>query len=73
MKIKLIKSWEERKKRKERIDMQSQIEVDKEDLYTLNINCKGKRIVRKANKKFHVLFQVVPKVSSHFFRVSSKN
>ena len=53
--------------------MQSQIEVDKEDLYTLNINCKGKRIVRKANKKFHVLFQVVPKVSSHFFRVSSKN
>ena len=30
--------------------MQSQIEVDKEDLYTLKINCKGKRTVGKANK-----------------------
>ena len=30
--------------------MQSYIEVDKEDLYTLKINCKGKRIVGKANK-----------------------
>ena len=31
--------------------MQSQIEVDKEDLYTLKINCKGKRRVGKANKE----------------------
>ena len=30
--------------------MQSQIEVDEEDVYTLKINCKGKRTVRKANK-----------------------
>jgi len=30
--------------------MRSQIEVDKEDLYTLKINCKGKRTVGKANK-----------------------
>ena len=30
--------------------MQSQKEVDKEDLYTLKINCKGKRTVGKANK-----------------------
>ena len=39
--------WEESK---ERIDMQSYIEVDEEDLYTLKINCKGKRTVGKANK-----------------------
>ena len=38
------------KERKERIDMQSQKEVDKEDLYTLKINCKRKRTVGKANK-----------------------
>ena len=31
--------------------MQSYIEVDKEDLYTLKVNCKGKRTVRKANKE----------------------
>ena len=30
--------------------MQSQIKVDKEDLYTLKSNCKGKRTVGKANK-----------------------
>ena len=40
--------WEERK---ERIDMQSQIEVDK-DLYTLKINCKGKRMVGTAKNKY---------------------
>ena len=34
--------------------MQSQIEVDKEDLFTLKINCKGKRTVRKANKGINV-------------------
>ena len=31
--------------------MQSYIEVDEEDLYTLKINCTGKRIVEKANKE----------------------
>ena len=30
--------------------MQSQIEVDKEDSYTLKINCKGKRTVGKAKE-----------------------
>ena len=33
--------------------MESQIEVD-EDLYTLKINCKGKRTVGKANKGINV-------------------
>ena len=33
--------------------MQSYIEVD-EDLYTLKINCKGKRTVGKANKGINV-------------------
>ena len=43
----------ERKQRK-RINMQSQTEVDKEDLYLLKINCKGKRTVGKANKRLNV-------------------
>ena len=30
--------------------MQSQTEVDEEDLYALKINCKGKRKVGKENK-----------------------
>ena len=34
--------------------MQSQIGVDKEVLYTLKINCKGKRPVGKANKGIDV-------------------
>ena len=42
----------ERKKTKNRY--QNQIEVNKEDLYTLKINCKGKRIVGKANKGINV-------------------
>ena len=33
--------------------MQSLIEVD-EDLYTLKINCKGKRTLGKANKRINV-------------------
>ena len=36
-----------RKINKERIHMQSLIEVDEEDLYTLKINCKGKKAVGK--------------------------
>ena len=32
------------------MDIQCQIEVDKEDLYTLKINCKGERTVGKANE-----------------------
>ena len=34
--------------------MQSQIDVNEEDLYTLKINCKGKRTVGKANKEINV-------------------
>jgi len=34
--------------------MQSYIEVDKEDLYTLRINCKGERTIGKANKGINV-------------------
>ena len=34
--------------------MQSYTEVDKEDLYTLKINCKGKRTEGKANKGINV-------------------
>ena len=34
--------------------MQSYTEVDEEDLYTLKINCKGKRTVGKANKEINV-------------------
>ena len=34
--------------------MQSYTEVDKEDLYTLKINCKGKTTVGKANKGINV-------------------
>ena len=43
-----------KKEKKERIDMQSQIDVNEEDLYTLKINCKGKRTVGKANKGISV-------------------
>jgi len=34
--------------------MQVYKEVDKEDLYTLKINCKGKRTVGKANKGINI-------------------
>ena len=34
--------------------MQSSIKIDEEDLYTLKINCKGKRAVGKANKGISV-------------------
>ena len=42
------------KGKKERLDVLSQIEVDEEDLYTLKINCKGKRTVEKTNKGINV-------------------
>ena len=56
MEIKLTNTLKgkKRKKKKENIDMQSKIEVDKEDLYTLKINCKGRRTVGKANKGINV-------------------
>ena len=43
-----------KKEKKARIGMQSYIEVDEEDLYTLKINCKGKWTVEKANKGINV-------------------
>ena len=49
-KVTNIFKGKEKKEKKERIDMQSYIEVD-EDLYTLKINCKGKRTVGKAKKR----------------------
>ena len=42
------------RERKERIGMQRQIEIDKEDLQTLKINCKGKRTIGKANRGINV-------------------
>ena len=45
--MKTLICWE---KKKERIDIQSQIEVDNRDLYTLKINCKEKRTVGKVNE-----------------------
>ena len=53
MKIKNNK-YVERKGKKERIDMQSELQVDKEDLHMLKISCKGKRTVGKANKEINV-------------------
>ena len=43
-----------KERKKKRIDMQSSIEVDEEDLYTLKINCKEKRTVGKANEGTNV-------------------
>ena len=55
MKIKLTNVERKGKKEmKDRTDMQNQIEIDEEDLYTLKINCKGKRTVGKANKGINV-------------------
>ena len=44
----------ERKGKKEKQNRYAKLDVDKEDLYTLNINCKGKRIIGKANKRINV-------------------
>ena len=46
--------WDERKERKEGNNRYAKLNVDKEDLYTLNINCKGKITVGKANKGINV-------------------
>ena len=42
------------KVRKKRKDRQSQIQVDKDDLHTLKINCKGKRTAGKGTKGINV-------------------
>ena len=54
MEIKLIHTLRGKERKKERIDMQSEIQVDKEDLYMLKINCKGKRTVKIASKGINV-------------------
>jgi len=51
MKTKLI-CWEERKEIKNRYANLNR--VDKEDLYTFKINCKGKSTVGKANRGINV-------------------
>ena len=54
MKTKLINMLRGKKEKKERIDMQSLTGVDEEDLYTLKINCKGKKTVGKAKERIIV-------------------
>ena len=39
--------------------MQSQTEVDKEDLYMSKMNCNGKKRVGKANKGINVLKKII--------------
>ena len=53
MKTKLTNMLRRKERKKwKRIDMQSYIEVDKEDLYALKIKCKGLRTtVGKTNKE----------------------
>ena len=48
----MLKGKERKKRQKKWI--YKQIEVDEEDSYTLKINCKGKRMVGKANKEINV-------------------
>ena len=48
----MLRGKERKKRKKEEISKVK--EVDKEDLYTLKINCKGKRTVGKANKGINV-------------------
>ena len=42
------------REKKEIKNRYAKIEVDKEDLYMLKINCKWKRTVGKANKRLNV-------------------
>ena len=52
MKTKLTNMLRRKERKKwKRIDMQSYIEVDKQDLYALKIKCKGLRTVGKTNKE----------------------
>ena len=48
----MLRGKERKERKKEQICKVKQ--VDKEDLYTLKINCKGKRTVGKANKGLSV-------------------
>jgi len=43
-----------RKERKERKNRYAKLEVGEKDLYTLKINCKGKRTVGKASEGINV-------------------
>ena len=53
--------------------MQSEIETDESDSYTLKINCKQKRTVRKANKKVNVEKNIIGlKICLITFNNSSK-
>ena len=52
MKTKLTSMLKGKKKNKERCA--NLIEIDEEDVYTLKINCKGKRTIGKVNKGINV-------------------
>ena len=51
MRTKLTNMLRGKERKKEQI---YRVEVNEEDLYTLKINCKGKRTVGKANKGINV-------------------
>ena len=48
----MLRGKKRKKRKKEQICKVKQ--VDKEDLHTLKINCKGKRTIRKENKEIKV-------------------
>ena len=54
MKTKLANMLEESKEEKERKNRYAKLNIDKEYLYTLKINCKGKVTVGKANKGINI-------------------
>ena len=44
--------WEERKERKEGKNRYAKLnDIDKEDFYTLKVNCKGKRTIGKQTRE----------------------
>ena len=54
MKTKLTNMLRRKERKKRKHEQICKIGVDKEDLYTLKINCKGKRTVGKANRGIYV-------------------
>ena len=49
-----LKQYVERKGKERKNRYAKLIEVDEEELYTLKINCNGRRTVKKANKGINV-------------------
>ena len=54
MKTKLTSMLKGKKKKQRKNRCANLIEIDEEDVYTLKINCKGKRTVGKVNKGINV-------------------